>query len=60
MPQHHADTIHARVSDIVRPNLDGLSLWEQIRRERPAIKVLLMWRSDAPVDGVPFLRRPFR
>ena len=31
-------TIHALVSDVVMPNLNGLGLCEQILRERPAIK----------------------
>ena len=53
-------TIHALVSDIVMPNLDGLGVCEQILRERPAIKVLLMSGSDGPVDGIPFLQEPFR
>jgi CheY-like chemotaxis protein len=53
-------TIHALVSDIVMPNLDGLGLCEQILRERPAIKVLLMSASGGPVDGVPFLHKPFK
>jgi hypothetical protein len=41
------------------PNLDGLGLCDQILREGPAIKVLLMSGSDGPV-GVPFLREPFK
>ena len=32
--------IHALVSDIVMPNLDGLDLCDQNRRERPEIKLL--------------------
>jgi CheY-like chemotaxis protein len=42
------------------PNLDGLDLCDQVLRERPAIKVLLMSGSDGPVDGVPFLQKPFK
>jgi DNA-binding response OmpR family regulator len=53
-------TIHALVSDIVMPNLDGLGLCDQILRERPAIKVLLMSASCDPVDGIPFLHKPFK
>jgi len=37
-PQHNS----CPVSDIVMPKLDGLGLFEQIRRERPATKLLLM------------------
>jgi two-component system, cell cycle sensor histidine kinase and response regulator CckA len=51
--------IHALVSDVIMPNLDGLSLCEQIQRERPAIKVLLMSAARGPVNGVPFLKKPF-
>jgi DNA-binding response OmpR family regulator len=53
-------TIHALVTDVVMPNLDGLGLCDQILRERPAMKVLLMSGSDGPVDGIPFLRKPFK
>jgi len=53
-------TIHALVSDIVMPHLDGLGLYEQIRRERPAIQVLLMSGTAGSTDGVPFIRKPFR
>src|SRR5215475_7371695 len=52
-------TIHALVSDLEMQNLDGLGLCEQIRRERPAIKVLLLSGAGRPVDGVPFLEKPF-
>jgi DNA-binding response OmpR family regulator len=52
-------TIHALVSDIVMPNLDGLGLCEQIRRERPEIKVLLLSGTAGPLEGVSFLRKPF-
>jgi DNA-binding response OmpR family regulator len=52
-------TIHALVSDIVMPNLDGLGLCNQIRRERPEIKLLLMSGNSGPVDGIPFLQKPF-
>jgi DNA-binding NtrC family response regulator len=54
------DTIHALVSDLVMPHLDGLGLRKQILRERPAIKVLLMSGAGGPVEGVPFLRKPFQ
>jgi DNA-binding response OmpR family regulator len=52
-------TIHALVSDIVMPNLDGVGLCNQIRLERPDIKLLLMSGNTGPVDGIPFLRKPF-
>jgi CheY-like chemotaxis protein len=53
-------TIHALVSDVVMPNLDGLSLCEQILLERLATKVLLMSGTGCPLDGIPFLQKPFK
>jgi CheY-like chemotaxis protein len=53
-------TIHALVTDVVMPNLDGLGLCDQILRERPAIKVLLMSGTASAVEGVPFLQKPFK
>jgi DNA-binding response OmpR family regulator len=53
-------TIHALVSDVVMPDLDGSGLCEQILRERPAIKVLLMSGFGRPVYGLPFLPKPFK
>ena len=52
-------TIHALMSDTEMPNLDGLGLCEQIRRERPEIKLLLMSGTHGPADGIPFLQKPF-
>ena len=53
-------TIHVLVSDMVMPKLDGIALREQILRERPAVKVLLMSGSaDRPLEGVAFLPKPF-
>ena len=53
-------TIHALVSDVVMPNLDGLGLYKQILSERPTIKVLLISANSDSVDGAPFLRKPFK
>ena len=52
-------TIHALVSDLIMPNLDGLGLFEQIRRERPEIKLLLMSATGSSMVGIPFLQKPF-
>jgi two-component system cell cycle sensor histidine kinase/response regulator CckA len=53
-------TIDILVSDIVMPKLDGVALCKQILRERPTMKVLLISAYvNAPLDGVPFLRKPF-
>jgi CheY-like chemotaxis protein len=53
-------SIHVLVSDMAMPKLDGIALREQILRERPAVKVLLMSGStDRPLEGVAFLPKPF-
>jgi YesN/AraC family two-component response regulator len=42
------------------PKLDGVALYKQVRRERPTMKVLLISAYvNAPLDRVPFLRKPF-
>jgi two-component system, cell cycle sensor histidine kinase and response regulator CckA len=54
-------TIHAVLSDLMMPKIDGLQLQERILTERPGIQVLLMsGRMDAalPFD-VAFLAKPF-
>ena len=55
-------TIHLLVSDVLMPKLGGMELCEQILRERPALKVLLMSGTvvEQPREGVAFLRKPFR
>jgi two-component system, cell cycle sensor histidine kinase and response regulator CckA len=54
-------TIHLLVSDVLMPKLGGVALREQILRERPAMKVLLMSGTiEHPVEGVEFLRKPFQ
>jgi CheY-like chemotaxis protein len=54
-------TIHALVSDIQMPHLTGVELRETILRERPDIKVLLIsGQMDSPLDGIPFLAKPFQ
>jgi DNA-binding NtrC family response regulator len=53
-------TIDILVSDMVMPKLDGVALYEQVLRERPTMKVLLISAYvNAPLNGVPFLRKPF-
>ena len=55
-----ARTVDILVSDIVMPKIDGVALYEQVLRERPTMKVLLISAYvNAPVEGVPFLRKPF-
>jgi two-component system cell cycle sensor histidine kinase/response regulator CckA len=49
------------------PGIDGVELWERLRKLRPGIKVLFLsgWASDAVVrhrilEGeVPFVQKPF-
>ena len=55
-------TIHLLLSDVLMPKLGGMELCEQILRERPALKVLLMSGTvvELPREGVAFLRKPFR
>lgn len=53
------------VSDVEMPELDGFSLVDRIRPERPDLRVLLMsgkLTTDVPGDKkhIPFLRKPFR
>lgn len=56
-----AGTIHALVSDVRMPNMDGVALREQILLERPDIKVLLISGHGLdPLNAVPFLQKPFR
>ena len=55
------------LSDVVMPGMDGLELWQRLRRERPDLPALFLsgWASDAVVrhgilEGeVPFLQKPF-
>jgi DNA-binding NtrC family response regulator len=54
-------TIHLLVSDVIMPKLDGMALREQILRERPAMKVLLLSGAlEPPLEGVEVLRKPFQ
>ena len=54
-----ARTIDILVSDIVLPKLDGVSLYKQVLRERPTIKVLLIFAyANVPIEGCPFCESP--
>jgi len=58
--RQYPGTIHALLSDVNMPNLDGLELREQILFERPGTKVLLMsGQVESPAESVAFLRKPF-
>ena len=53
-------TIHALLSDIKMPNLDGLELSTTILTERPGIRVPLMsGYTESPVENIPVLSKPF-
>jgi two-component system, cell cycle sensor histidine kinase and response regulator CckA len=53
-------TIHALLTDIKMPNLNGLELRKTILTERPGIKVLLMsGYTDRPLENIPILLKPF-
>ncbi|HET6194688.1 MAG TPA: ATP-binding protein, partial [Acetobacteraceae bacterium] len=63
----YPEPIHLLVSDLVMPRLSGRELMTQLRRQRPAIAVLLMsgYVDDAalaeftPQPGIAFLEKPF-
>jgi two-component system, cell cycle sensor histidine kinase and response regulator CckA len=55
--------IHALLTDVIMPNMDGLELSDHITRERPGIKVLLMSGKTSAEslvgESMQFLRKPF-
>jgi DNA-binding response OmpR family regulator len=53
-------TIHLLLTDVLMPRLDGMALREQILRERPGVKVLMLSGTAEPPDGVEFVRKPFQ
>jgi DNA-binding NtrC family response regulator len=58
--RRYPGTIHALVSDIKMPNMDGMQLREKILVERPTIKVLLIsGEVELSLEHIPFLRKPF-
>lgn len=53
------DIIHLVVSDVRMPGMDGVTMCEQILRERPPTRVLLISGQVDNLVGHPFLRKPF-
>jgi CheY-like chemotaxis protein len=54
-------TIHAILSDLMMPKIDGLELRERILKQRPGVRVLLMsgYVGAAVPFDVAFLKKPF-
>jgi two-component system cell cycle sensor histidine kinase/response regulator CckA len=60
MSRQFPGTIHALLSDVKMPNLDGLELRKTILTERPEIRILLMsGYTERPVENIPVLLKPF-
>jgi CheY-like chemotaxis protein len=60
MSRKFPGAIHVLVSDVKMPRIDGIALRRQLLLERPTTKVLLMSGAvDQPLEGVPFLHKPF-
>ena len=58
--RQYPGTIHALLSDVQMPNIDGLQLRDQILIERPEIRVLLMSAQlQSSAEDIPILRKPF-
>jgi PAS domain S-box-containing protein len=65
--QEHSGPIHLLLTDVVMPGLSGPQSAEELRRERPEMKVLFMSgypdrameHHKAFEPGVPFLPKPF-
>ena len=58
--RQYPGVIHAVLSDVQMPNLDGFRLRERILAERPGIKVMLMSGTvEVSAENVAFLRKPF-
>jgi DNA-binding NtrC family response regulator len=58
--RQYPGTIHALLSDVQMPNIDGLQLGKQILFERPEIRVLLMSAQlESSAENIPILRKPF-
>ena len=60
LSRQYPGTIHALLSDVKMPRLNGLELRKQLLVERPGMRVLLMsGHLQVPSENIPFLRKPF-
>ena len=60
LSRQYPSTIHALLTDVKMPKLDGLELRQMILEERPGIKVLLMsGYFDSPTGAISILSKPF-
>jgi DNA-binding response OmpR family regulator len=59
--REYPGTIHALLTDVKMPRVDGLELAKEVRQMRPSIKILIMSGQieDPLVRGAAFLRKPF-
>jgi DNA-binding response OmpR family regulator len=66
LSQSHAGTIHLLVADVVLRGVSGVVLAEQVRSQRPAIRVLFISGiakepqiPDRLIPGTDFMAKPF-
>jgi CheY-like chemotaxis protein len=59
-------SVHAEIvllfTDVRMPGMDGTMLAREAQRMRPDLRIVLTsgYLDGAPVDGMPFLRKPYR
>jgi len=59
--RRHRGTLHALVTDVGMPRMDGAELARRLRQEVPGLKVLFCTGyGDQAVAGEAVLRKPFR
>jgi len=60
LSRRYPGEIHLLLSDIQMPMMNGIELSQQIRTERPSIRIVLMsGHSEETAHGLPFLHKPF-
>jgi two-component system, cell cycle sensor histidine kinase and response regulator CckA len=62
LSDEYRGSLHLLLSDLRMPGLDGLRLWDRVKRSRPETKALFMSACERPLiqPEVPFLPKPFR